>query len=61
MVIDEVVTVLVVATFVLLPPSMFQDASLVPVPDERPQTPFDDTVRESPYLYHPSAVSEARE
>jgi hypothetical protein len=61
MAIGEVVTVPVVATFVLEPPSRFHDAILVPVPDERPQTPFDDTVKESPYLYQPSEVSEERE
>jgi hypothetical protein len=56
-----VVTVPVVATFVLGPPSTFHEASLVPVPDARPQTPLEDTVSESPYLYQPSEVSDARE
>lgn len=58
---DEVVTVPVVATFVLLPPSTFHEATLVPTPDARPQIPLDDTVRESPYLYQPSEVSDVRE
>jgi hypothetical protein len=56
-----VVNVVVWATLVLEPPSRFQEASLVPVPDERPHIPSDETVRKSPYLYQPSDVSEGIE
>jgi hypothetical protein len=43
-----VVKVVAWATLVLEPPSRFQEASLVPVPDERPHIPSDETVKESP-------------
>jgi hypothetical protein len=56
-----VVNVVVWAMLVLEPPSRFHEESLVPVPEERPQTPLDETVRESPYLYQPSFVSEEAE
>jgi hypothetical protein len=61
MVMVGVVNVVVWAMLMFIAPSRFQEASLVPVPEERPQTPLDETVRESPYLYQPSDVSEGTE
>ncbi len=55
---EEVVTVPVVATFVLPPPSMFQDAALWPVPAPLLYTPLDDTVVELPESYQLSEVDE---
>ena len=57
----DVVTTPVVASLASGPPSMFHEAILEPVPEDRPQTPFAETVKESPYLYHPSDVSEGSE
>ena len=61
MVIGEVGTVPTVATRVSGPPSMFQEATLCPVPPTRSQTPFDDTVGESPAFQKLSPVSEGIE
>ena len=58
---DEVVNVVDCNTFVLPPPSKFQDASLVPTPLALFHIELVDTVRESPYLYQPSEVSDVRE
>lgn len=59
--IEGVVKVVAWAMSVLLPSSKFHEANLVPVPEARPQMALEDTVRESPNLYHPSEVSDARE
>jgi len=45
MVIVDVVTVPVVATLVLLPPSTFQEDTLCPVPEALLYIPLEETVR----------------
>jgi hypothetical protein len=47
-----------VQPLVFPPPFRFHDATLDPVPPDLPKTQTDVTVVESPYLYHPSDVSE---
>ena len=55
----DVVTVPVVATLVLEPPSMFHEETLVPVPETLLYIPFELTVVELPPSYHWSLVGEA--
>src|ERR1700691_1519360 len=57
----DVMTVPVVATESVAPASICHEITLVPVPAVLGPIPLDEIVSESPYLYQPSLVSEARD